>query len=171
MRPITAAAHCAIASLIIASTFAVSAGAQEATYTVRLLTPETALKAAQTALMRCRGQGYQVAVAVVDRSGLPQVMLRDRFAGAHTPDLAVSKAWTAVSFRTPTTELAAESQAGKPASGIRHVPRVAAVGGGMLIEAAGSILGGIAVSGAPNAAADDHCAKAGISAIQDSLEF
>ena len=171
MKLNTSAVRFTTAGLIIAATFAVSANAQDATYVVRLLTPETALKAAQTALLRCRAQGFQVAVAVVERSGLPQVMLRDRFAGAHTSDLAVSKAWTAVSFRTPTTELAAESLAGKPASGIRHVPRVAAVGGGLLIEAAGSILGGIAVSGAPNAAADDHCAKAGIAAIQDSLEF
>ena len=171
MKPNTAGIHLIIAGIIVSATFAVSARAQDATYTVRLLTPETALKAAQVALLRCREQGYQVAVAVVDRSGLPQVMLRDRFAGPHTPDMALSKAWTAVSFRTPTTELAAETQAGRPQSGVRQLPRVAAVGGGMLIQAAGSIIGGIGVSGAPGAAADDDCANAGFAAIQDSLEF
>lgn len=148
-----------------------TAGTAEPTYSVRLLTPETALKAAQVALQRCRDQGYQVAVAVVDRAGTPQVMLRDRFAGAHTPDTAIRKAWTAVSFRTSTTDLANETQAGKLQSGIRQMARVAAIGGGWMIEAAGSILGGIGVSGAPGAAADDDCAKAGIAAIRDALDF
>ena len=148
-----------------------TAGTAEPTYSVRLLTPETALKAAQVALQRCRDQGYQVAVAVVDRAGTPQVMLRDRFAGAHTPDTAIRKAWTAVSFRTSTTDLANETQAGKLQSGIRQMARVAASGGGWMIEAAGSILGGIGVSGAPGAAADDDCAKAGMAAIRDALDF
>jgi uncharacterized protein GlcG (DUF336 family) len=155
----------------IALLFAGAAHAQEATYAVKLLTPETALKAAEAALKRCRAEGYQVTVAVVDRSGVVQVLLRDRFAGAHTPDMAISKAWSAVSFRTNTSVLAVETQAGKPQSGIRHRPGVAAVGGGQVIEAAGSLLGGIGVSGAPGGERDDLCADAGIAAIRDAIEF
>jgi len=41
---------------------------------------------------------------LVDRSGLVQVVLRDRYAGAHSPDTATNKAWTAVSFRTNTAD-------------------------------------------------------------------
>jgi uncharacterized protein GlcG (DUF336 family) len=144
---------------------------EEATFAVRLLAPETALKAAQAALTRCRDQGYQVAVAVVDRMGVVQVVLRDRFAGPHTPDTAAAKAWTAVSFRTSTGELADLTQAGKPQSGVRHRPGVVAIGGGMTIEAGGSLLGGIGVSGAPGGVQDDVCAQAGIAAIRESLEF
>ncbi len=147
------------------------AAAQEATYNIRTLTPETALKAAQAALKTCRDGGYQVAVAVVDRSGLAQVMLRDRFAGAHTPKTAIGKAWTAVSFRSNTTGIAEISQPGKPSSGLRNLPNVVALGGGVLIEAGGAILGGIGVSGAPTAEADDKCGKAGIDAIRDALEL
>ena len=145
--------------------------AQDATYSVRLLTPETALKAAQAALGRCRGSGFQVAVAVVDRMGVVQVLLRDRFAGPHTPETASGKAWTAVSFRTSTSALADATQAGKPQSGIRNRPGVVAAGGGLMIEAGGSVLGGIGVSGAPGGKEDDACAAAGIAAIKDSLEF
>lgn len=148
-----------------------SAAAQDATYNIRTLTPETALKAAQAALKSCRDGGYQVAVAVVDRSGLAQVMLRDRYAGAHTPKTAIGKAWTAVSFRTSTTDMAEMTQPGKPASGIRQLPRVVMVGGGVLIEGGGSILGGIGVSGAPGGDIDEKCAKAGIAAIRDALEL
>jgi uncharacterized protein GlcG (DUF336 family) len=39
------------------------------------------------------------------------------------------------------------------------------------IEAQGSILGAVGVSGSPNGANDDACAKAGIKAIAARLEF
>lgn len=144
---------------------------QAATFDIKTLTPETALMAAQAAMTACRAQGFQVGVAVVDRSGLTQVFLRDRFAGAHTVDVATNKAWTAASFRTSTLELAAESQAGKPMSGIRSTPRMLAVGGGVVIEGGGAIYGGIGVSGAPGGEADEACAKAGIKAIAEKIEF
>lgn len=152
-------------------TTASAAMAADATYSVKLLTPETALKAARAALERCRASGYQVSVAVTDRMGVVQVLLRDRFAGPHTPDMASAKAYTAVSFRTNTTELAELTQAGRPQSGIRSRPGVAAVGGGQMIEAGGSLLGAIGVSGAPGAREDDACAAAGIAAIRDELEL
>jgi uncharacterized protein GlcG (DUF336 family) len=145
--------------------------AQGATFTVKQLTPETALVAAQAAIKKCRDNGHQVAVAIVDRSGITQVLLRDRFAGAHTVDTAARKAWTAASFRTSTTDLDKEAQPGKSAAGIRQLPNVAILGGGMAIEAGGNTFGGIGVSGAPAQAADDVCAKAGIAAIAESLEF
>jgi len=148
-----------------------SAGAVDGTYSVKVLTPETALKAAQAALKKCRDGGYQATVAVVDRMGVVQVLLRDRFAGPHTVDMASAKAWTAVSFRTNTTQLAEATQPGRPQSGIRNRPGVAAVGGGMLIEAGGSLLGAIGVSGAPGGREDDGCAAAGIAAIREDIEL
>lgn len=159
--------------LMVAVASALLAGAAqgEATHQIKLMTPETALKAAQAALKSCRDAGYQVAIAVVDRMGVVQVLLRDRYAGAHTPRMARSKAWSAVSFRANTSELAELTQAGKPQSGVRHLPGVAAVGGGMQIEASGSLLGAIGVSGAPGGEADDKCAAAGIAAIREDIEF
>ena len=149
----------------------IAAMAQGATFATKSLTPETALKAAQAAMAKCRADGYQVSVAVVDRAGLTQVLLRDRFAGAHTPEYAANKAWTAVSFRTNTTELEKATRPGQPMAGVRNVPRFASVGGGMMVEGGGSLLGGIGVSGAPGGDADDACAKAGIKAISDDLEL
>lgn len=161
----------AAAMLAWAVASAAATAAPEATYTVKQLTPEAALMAAQAAMVHCRRAGHQVAVAVVDRAGLVQVLLRDRFAGAHTLDVAPQKAWTAASFRIATTALASETQAGKPMSGIRSAPRVMAIGGGLVIEAGGAVLGAIGVSGAPGGDADDACAQAGIRAIADAIEF
>jgi len=151
--------------------FAGASLAQQGVFQTKSLTPETALSAAKAAMELCRKQGYQVAVAVVDRAGLAQVVLRDRFAGAHTLDVASNKAWTAASFRTPTAALAAETHAGKPLSGLRNLPRFLAVGGGLVIESGGAVLGAIGVSGAPGGEADEACARAGIKAIADAIEF
>ena len=150
---------------------AIPLAAQQATYGVKLLAPETALAAAQAALAHCRKAGHQVSVAVVDRSGLVQVLLRDRFAGAHTVEIATQKAWTAASFRMSTAALAAETQAGKPMSGLRASARVMAIGGGQVIDAGGASFGGIGVSGAPGGEADDACALAGVKAIAEAIEF
>lgn len=150
---------------------AIAPAAQDATFTVRQLTPEAALKAAQAALAKCRASGYQVTVAVVDRAGLAQVVLRDRFAGPHTLEMASNKAWSAVSFKTNTSELEKITRPGEPLSALRDVPRMTAIGGGVTIEAGGSLLGAIGVSGGPGGAADESCALAGVHAIADDLEF
>jgi uncharacterized protein GlcG (DUF336 family) len=147
------------------------AGAQAATFTTRSLTPETALKAAQAALAKCRAEGFQVAVAIVDRSGVTQVVIRDRFAPPHTAETAQRKAVTSVNFKMDTAALDRELQPGKPTAGIRSLPHVAAIAGGRPIEAGGSLLGGIGVSGAPGPPNDDVCAAAGIKAIAEDLEF
>lgn len=138
---------------------------------VPTLTFDAALAAGQAALADCRRRGATVAVAVVDRSGVPLVMLRDALAGMHTPDTAVRKAWTAVSFRGSTTELVGATAASGPNAGIRHLPNVAMVGGGLMLQSAGSLVGGIGVSGAPSGELDDACANAGIRAIRDALEL
>lgn len=159
--------------LLIALAIGVSAsawGQDEATFSSASLTPDSALKAAQAALKTCRDAGFNVAVAVV-RSGVTQVMLRDRFAGAHTPQTAMGKAWTAASFRSNTSELIAMTQPGTHSAGIRQLPGVVVLGGGMPIESKGSLVGSIGISGAPTGADDDRCAKAGIDAIRVSLEF
>jgi len=158
------------AGCLLVGTASAPAVAQDGTFSVKHLTPETALKAADAALKACRSDGFQVAVAIVDRSGILQVLLRDRFAGPHTVSIAENKAWTAVTLRQDTLGLAQLSGAGEM-SGLRHFPRIVAVGGGIAIEGGGAILGGIGISGAPGGAADAKCAQAGIDAIVDDVTF
>lgn len=150
----------------------VSARAEEdALVSFQNMTPETALTLAKAALEDCRGKGFQVTVAVVDRAGLLQVLLRDRYAGPHTVSTARRKAWTAISFRTDTLEMAELTAAGQEGSGVRFVEEAMMVGGGVRIQAAGSVVGGVGVSGAPGGPADDECARAGIEAVQGDLDF
>lgn len=158
-------------AILLLACLALHAQAQEGSYMSKSLTPETALQAARAALESCRKQGFQVAVAVVDRAGITQVLLRDRYAGPHTVEVAANKAWTALSFRTSSSALAIETQPGRPMSGLRNQPRFMAAGGGLMIEGGGSLLGGIGVSGAPGGDQDEACAQAGLKAVADLLEF
>ncbi|QKT03476.1 heme-binding protein [Ectothiorhodospiraceae bacterium 2226] len=159
------------ALVLLVLSFAVGAVQQQerGTFNYPVLIPELALKAAQAALEACREQEAQVAVAVVDRGGNVQVLLRDRFAGAHTPDTAIGKAWTAVSFRRNTTDMLDMTRPGEAGAGIRDLPGVVVLGGGLVIEEAGRILGGIGISGGPSGEVDDTCGKAGIEAIREEL--
>jgi uncharacterized protein GlcG (DUF336 family) len=163
------------ATLIVAATLALAAtpvwAGDDAVVVYKSLTPETALEAAQAAMTKCRDNGFQIAVAVVDRFGQPQVMLRDRFAGLHAPDTAVKKAYTAVSFRSATGDLAKSLRSGQLEAGIAQLPHVALLGGGLMIETGGTLLGGIGVSGAPGGDKDEECAKAGLDAIRDKIDF
>lgn len=135
------------------------------------LTPEIALKAVSAALKKCRDDGYQVAVAVVDRAGVTQALLRDRYAGAHTIETARRKAWTAASFRTDTSGIVEFVTENPQQAGILQIGEAMVVGGGRVIEAGGALVGAIGVSGAPNGDIDDTCAAAGVAAIEFDIQF
>jgi uncharacterized protein GlcG (DUF336 family) len=164
-------ARLAPAALAATLVLAIPAAAQDALVTYKSMSPELALDLARAVLVDCRKHGYQVAVAVVDRFGVTQVMLRDRFAGPHTPSTAAGKAWTAMSFRTNTNELVGASQPGMPQAGVRNLPGAVILGGGVMVEAGGNMVGAVGVSGAPGGEADEACAKAGIESVRDKLEF
>lgn len=159
---------CAVAGLM-----ALPAQAQDDSAFVdfQVLKPEVAVEMANAAMIHCRNEGYQVGVTVVDRFGLPQVFVRDRFAGPHVYETSRRKAWTAVSFRTNTTELAEATVAGSDASAIRQLSEALPLGGGLMVDGAGAMVAGIGVSGAPSPALDDECAQAGIDAVADQIAF
>lgn len=169
MRKLTNIRYLAIA--LAACALVSSVRAQESLVTYKSLSPGVALDLAQAALANCQQRGYQVAIAVVDRSGVIQVVLRDRYAGPHTPVTATGKAWTAATFRNSTSNLFAISQPGMMQAGIRTLPGAVVIGGGLVVESGGALVGAVGVSGAPGGDADEACAKTGIEAIQAKLDF
>jgi uncharacterized protein GlcG (DUF336 family) len=136
--------------------------------TVRQLSAALALRAVRVALTECTREGFRVSVAVVDPSGLERATVRGNGAGAHTHQTAVRKAFTAASFRTPTSELAERVQ-DPAASTLRDIPGVLMLGGGLPIQVEGELVGGIGVSGAPGGDLDEACAQAGIDAVLEKL--
>lgn len=167
--------HMAVAALTLGAALAAAAGPaaaqseEEAIVQHNALTPELAHAITEAAMQHCLEQGYQVAVAVTDRFGVPQSLIRARFAGPHTPETAIRKAYTAVSFRTPTVDLIANTAAGEQQAGARDIPGVLMLGGGEPMEWHGGLIAGVGVSGAPTGEDDAACAKAGIEAVQDRM--
>lgn len=137
----------------------------------RALHPDLAAVVVRATVAFCRDRGHQVAAAVVDRAGVPQALLRDVHAGPHTVDAAILKARTAVSFRTDTLALVERTRAGEVDAGVHDIPGVLVLGGGVLIEAGGSIVGAVGVSGGPSGEADTACARAGLEAIAGRVPF
>ena len=159
------------AAVFAAAPFAASAEEPAPLVTYQSLSPEAASKAAEAGLEYCREQGYQIAITVTDRFGLALVMLRDRYAGAHTPSTATRKAWTAASFRTDTLELAALAENGEMWA-LRGITNALPLGGGLPIRNGdGGLVGAVGVSGAPGGEADKACAEAAIAAIEDDIAF
>ena len=135
------------------------------------LSPDMAHRLVNETITACRAEGYQVSVAVVDRGGNLQALLRDQFAGPDTPETARLKARTALNFRTNTQELMEQTKAGSPAAGLRHLPGILVVGGGVTIEAAGKLVGALGVSGAPGGDRDEACALKGLEPIVEEIDF
>jgi uncharacterized protein GlcG (DUF336 family) len=161
-----------LAALAAASLAAAApARAAEGVISYKSLAPDTALDLARAALDQCRKDGYQIAVVVLDRFGQPLVMLRDRYAPAGALGIARGKAWTAVTFTRDTSDFVKGIKDGTLGSGLAGLPKVTPLVGGLVIQAGGSLLGGVGVAGAPGGDKDEACAKAGLAAVQDELEF
>jgi uncharacterized protein GlcG (DUF336 family) len=129
-----------------------------------------AAEAAVATMQDCRNRGFQVSVAVVDRGGILRVLARDDGAGIGTADGARRKAFTAVTFRGSTLQLAQRIVDNPTLFGLGDFEGVLALGGGLPISAGGEVIGGIGVSGAPGADIDEICAQAGINQISDRLQ-
>jgi uncharacterized protein GlcG (DUF336 family) len=162
-----------IITLALLATFTTQAEEKEieALFTSKSLTPEAALMVSQAALESCRKAGFQVSVAVLDNGGNLQVVLRDKLAGISSPEAAILKAKTAISFRSTTSALSKAVNSNAEASGIKQLPETLVLGGGIIIQASGSMVGAVGVAGAPDGNSDEKCALAGTEAIQELLEF
>ncbi|WP_455207757.1 GlcG/HbpS family heme-binding protein [Kaarinaea lacus] len=137
--------------------------------TTRVLTASTASQLAVAAEGYCARKGYQVSVAVVDRYGNLLSFIRNPLSGVHTIGVAQDKAYTAATFQGATLEL------GKQLEFLKGTPRVSLVGGGVPVRVGGYIYGAVGISGAPRdkiaGDVDDECARAGIDAVKEALEF
>ncbi len=160
---------CVVVSLVCVA--ASASKAEDATVTYKSLTLDVALDAARAAINQCRTDGFQVAVAMLDRFGQTQVLLRDRYAGLPAERTATDKAWTAIGFRNDTSELEKSIKSGKLDAGLASLPRVTMMAGALKIEAGDTLLGAIGVSGAPGGDKDEKCARSGLDAIRYRLDF
>lgn len=124
---------------------------------------------AQTAMEKCTAEGYGVSVVVVDRAGETIVALKGDKAGPHTMENARRKAYTAMTFRTSTTDYAKRYADNNP---VVHqqvtLPNVIAIPGGLPIKVGDDVIGGAGLSGTPGV--DEPCVQAGLDKVADQLK-
>ncbi|MFD4109664.1 heme-binding protein [Streptomyces sp. NPDC058650] len=126
------------------------------------LTIEAATKAAQATLDAAEKENQRVSVAVVDRNGNTLVTLRGDGAGPQSYESAAKKAYTAVSWNAPTSELAKRLA---QAPNLKDIPGTLFLGGGAPVTAKGAPIAGIGVAGAPSGDLDEKFAQAGVAAL------
>ncbi|WP_181038983.1 heme-binding protein [Arthrobacter sp. Y81] len=120
--------------------------------------------AVKAALAKCQADKLPfVTVALVDRFGTVQALLRGDNAAEHTIEAAQQKAYTAAAFGTPTSELAKRINGNGPS--IADLPGTLFLAGGVPLKVNGVSVAGIGVGGAPDGALDEACATAGAEAI------
>ncbi|MFI8511986.1 heme-binding protein [Streptomyces sp. NPDC085460] len=126
------------------------------------LTIDAATKAAQAALDAAEKENQRVSVAVVDRNGNTLVTLRGDGAGPQSYESAEKKAYTAVSWNAPTTELVKRLE---QAPNLKDIPGTLFLGGGAPVTAKNAPIAGIGVAGAPSGDLDQKFAQAGVDAL------
>ncbi|MFE7468142.1 heme-binding protein [Streptomyces sp. NPDC057499] len=126
------------------------------------LTLAAATKGAQAALDAAKKENQRVSVAVVDRNGNTILTLRGDGAGPQAYESAVKKAYTAVSWNAPTSELA---QRLTNAPTLKDIPGTLFLAGGAPVTAKGAPVAAIGVAGAPSGDLDEKFARAGVAAL------
>jgi uncharacterized protein GlcG (DUF336 family) len=128
------------------------------------ITAGASADAVRAALTKCQADNLPfVTVALVDRFGTVQALLRGDNAAEHTIEAAQQKAYTAAAFGTPTSELAKRINGNGPS--IADLPGTLFLAGGVPLKVNGVSVAGIGVGGAPDGALDEACATAGAEAI------
>jgi len=163
--------------LILAATLAIApcvAKAQTAASPPTLVTERTlsfhaAHEAAVGALEQCRKDGYKVTVTVLNRAGRTTVVLHDDGANPHTIENSLRKAYTSLTFRTPSGEFGKRVTANPTGAGALHLDKITSAEGALPIMAGQEIVGSIGVSGAPGGDKDAACAQVGIDRIAKGL--
>jgi uncharacterized protein GlcG (DUF336 family) len=166
LRPVFVTAALAAAALGGAASFDVHAQV----LMERNISLQLARMIGDAAIAACKGDGYDVTAAIVDRAGDVKVLLRADSSNPHNADLARRKAYTARTFGVTSLEFAKRTSGGSDLSGQRNLAEVIPLGGGIPINVGEERIGGLGLSGAPSQEADEKCAKAGLAAVAAHLK-
>jgi len=154
---------------IIISTLLSSLSFAEDVITHRYIGMDLARDLANEAVSACRKDGYHVSAVVVDRFGILRAALRDDIASRFTLQIAEEKANAVVMAGIPSGQF--RDNRGDIRPELNHINGIIMMQGGLPINAGGSRIGAIGVSGAPGGEKDEACAAKALEAMMERLEF
>ena len=141
----------------------------QAVVSERTLSYGAALEMATTALEACRKEGYKVTITVLNRAGRTKVVLHDDGANPHTIENNLRKAYTSLTFRSPSGEYGKRVTSNPQAVGALHLDKITTLEGALPIISNKEVIGSIGISGAPGDHRDAACAQVGIDKIAAEL--
>ncbi len=137
-----------------------------ATFQKGSITLATAKKMIEASEAKAKELGVPMITAVVDGEGNLKAFGRMDGAALLSIDIAINKAWTAISFGMATHEWWEFIKNDAPLlHGITHTPRLIVFGGGYPIKLEGQLVGGIGVSGG-HYSQDQKCAEAALKVFE-----
>ena len=111
---------------------------------------DTAKKMIKAAIERAEKMNILCSVAIVDDRGFLVALHRMDRTPIPTVDIARDKAWTAATFRMPTTDIVKFGDASNPGFGFNTQnwnDRLTTIPGGLPIKDGDDIIGGVGISG------------------------
>jgi uncharacterized protein GlcG (DUF336 family) len=130
---------------------------------------ELTLKAMTAIAEGCKQ--FPFGLAIVNAEGVATLIYVPDGAAAWHGYSAVRKAYTAVAFKEPTSQLVKDVQHDTAlADKVRSDPNLQAQSGGVPLKVGDRVIGAIGVSGAEPGGHDEDCALIGVNKIKDQLK-
>lgn len=153
-----------------AAVLATSAPTLAQPLTQKSISLQQAIQVVKAAMAECGKDGSVISITVVDRDGEVRFAVRASGANPHNFELSRRKAYTARTFRQPSSQFIGKTAPDQELYGQRMLPDVIPLGGGMPIMIGQDAIGAVGISGAKGGqVAEEACGKAGIAAIQAQL--
>lgn len=119
----------------------------------------------EATLKACHAQKRTAVVAVVDRGGNLVALQRDDNVGPHNTLAAQRKAYTALSTKTPTRQLAERAQSNPDMQNLNTLDELLLLSGGVPLFVDGQVIGAIGVAGAGGGEIDEGCAVTAVEQV------
>jgi len=130
---------------------------------------DVAVEAARAIVDSCKQ--FHLGVAVVNAEGAPILIYIPDGSNTSHAFMALRKAYTAVTFKVPSSQLVAKAQQDADfAAKIHANTNLLAYSGGLVLMSGNDVIGGIGVSGAEPGHHDEECGLAGLEKIKDRLK-
>lgn len=118
-----------------------------------------ALELAEQERLEAQKLDKNVSVAVLNGSGVTILLLKGDNVCPHNTEASRRKAYTALSTKTPSSELMQKASANSTAQNLNTLPELLLLGGGVPIWKDGDLVGSIGVSGAGGGQNDHNVAQ------------
>ena len=131
------------------------------------LSAQLATDIAVAAIAACTKLTYNITATVVDSDGVVQALIRGDGAGIHTVQTAQDKAFTAVTYGRPGSEVAKGFTANPTAGVVLKEPRLIPSDGGLPIKIGNEVVGALGISGSPGK--DEVCGNTALDTVKARL--